>query len=109
MVVGGSAFAVGATLLVVDATKEPEEPVDDGLDPGLGGARGRAGQVPLDDDDTLPIVGATLLGVGALVHLIGVVLVFGEDEGEGEAPPAASAARIEPLVGPGFGGLRGSF
>jgi hypothetical protein len=104
MVVGGVAAGVGATVLLVEAASPDPEPLDGGLDPGLGGARGRAGQLPLVVSSDATAVGAVLLGAGTLVHLVGIVFAFGS-EGD-DAPPRAT---ITPLLGPTSAGLRGTF
>lgn len=108
MIVGGGVALVGATLLVIDASRSDPEPFERGLDPGLGGVRGRAGQLALDDEAVFSPVSAILLGGGALVHLVGVAIVFSGGDAGDDAPPA-QAARIEPVLAPGYGGVRGSF
>lgn len=108
MIVGGVAVAAGATLAIADALREPPTTYERGLDPGVGGARGRAGQLPVVESSAMGPAGAVLLGAGALVHVIGVALVFGGDSG-GEASPKPARASVEPVIGPGYGGLQGSF
>ncbi len=105
-VAGACIAGAGATLLVVDAAKADEEAIDEGADPGLEGSRGRAGQLPAEEDETLSTVGAVMLGGGALLHLVGIVIVF---SGGDDDPAEPAQAKIEPFVAPGFGGLRGAF
>lgn len=108
MVIGAGAVGVGATILVIDAAGEDAERDEAGADPGLEGVRGRSAQETTDDSGAVPAIGLGLVVGGAVVHLIGVVIAFGShDDEDAAAPPPA--ARVEPLVGPGFGGLRGTF
>jgi len=109
MIVGGAVVAVGATLLILDAARTQPDPLDVGLDPGLGGARGRAGQLVLESEEAFMPFSALMLGGGALLQLVGIILVFGGDDGGQPDSKPAKAATVEPLVGPGFGGVRGSF
>jgi len=111
MIVGGAITLVGATMLVIDASRSDPEPLDRGLDPGLGGVRGRAGQLAPEDPHEFSPVSAILLGSGALIHVVGVALVFSskDDDDDARPTPAAPAATVEPILAPGYGGLRGSF
>ncbi len=55
-------------------------------------------------------VGFIVGGVGAAVGVVGLVLALGGTETEGgEREGGDTALRVEPLVGPGFLGLRGRF
>ena len=109
MVVGGAAALTGATILIVGAITDEPPAQEVGIDVGLGGVRGRAGQIDEGPGD-LPALGGALLGGGAIVHAIGIGLVLtaswdDDDEPRREAP----RAHVAPVVSPGFTGLRGTF
>lgn len=107
MIIGAGAAGVGATLLVIEASSDEASRDEAGADAGLEGVRGRSAQETEGDGEVLPAVGVGLLVGGAVVHLIGVIIAFGGHDGD-ETRPAATA-RIEPLVGPTFTGVRGAF
>lgn len=109
MVVGGAAALTGATILIVGAATDEPPAQEVGIDVGLGGVRGRAGQID-DGPGDLPALGGALLGGGAIVHAIGIGLVLTaswdtDDEPRREPP----RAHVAPVVSPGFTGLRGTF
>lgn len=109
MVVGGAAAAAGATILIVGAITDEPPAQEVGIDVGLGGVRGRAGQID-DGPGDLPALGGALLGGGALVHAIGIGLVLTaswDDDDEPRREPAT--AHVQPVVSPGFTGFRGTF
>jgi hypothetical protein len=99
MVVGGAGAAVGTAILIGRAATKDTSST--GI-PGLGGSSGRS---PALDD-----AGGALLGGGALLVGGGIgVYVYGSHGADDDAPPKPSQARIEPVLAPGFGGLRVRF
>jgi hypothetical protein len=102
MVIGGGLVAVGATILVIDASTEAE--------PGGEGSEGVGVTGDPGSDELVPALGVGLLVGGAAAHLIGVVIAFGgsdaDDEEERQTP---AALELRPVVGPGYGALRGTF
>jgi hypothetical protein len=107
MVIGGITAGAGATILVIDAADEDEAREEPGADAGLEGVRGRSAGETTDGSDVVPAVGLGLLVGGTVIHLIGVVIAFGARDDEDERRPAE--ARVQPILGPTFTGVRGSF
>jgi hypothetical protein len=89
-IVGGAAALAGGGILLVGSTSQPEDPGD------------------------VPALGGALLGGGAVVHALGIGLFFAgswsdEDDPPSRAAARAPAARVQPVVSPGFTGLCGTF
>ncbi|HVY44896.1 MAG TPA: hypothetical protein VHB21_03415 [Minicystis sp.] len=102
--IAGGSLGVGTTLLLADVLTASTPIAPAGLDPGIGGGRGRAGEATAGDAHLKAKIGAVLVGAGALVLPVGIVLLtLPRDDAKEEQKPAA---RVEPIVGPAFGGLR---
>jgi hypothetical protein len=106
--VAGASLAVGTGIFVVGAATESTPNAPPGLDPGLGGLRGRGGQAPAGNPGLKYEVAAGLVGGGALLLAAGVAVLATSGRDDDSKKPAA-ALRVQPVLGPGFAGLRGTF